>query len=33
LFAEHKKRRRPRYITTLSILLPIFGISYFFGHL
>ena len=25
-----KNRKRPRYITTLSILLGIFGISYFF---
>jgi len=25
-----KNRKRPRYVTTLSILLAIFGISYFF---
>lgn len=30
LFAEHKIRKRPRYITILSILLAIFGLSYFF---
>ena len=30
LFAEHKIRKRPPYITTFSILLMIFGIGYFF---